>query len=121
MATINVYTERTPNPATMKFLVNKLLVNGALDYPNREQAQESPFARELVKFNFVDCVLIASKFLNVTKATVADWEDIVALLLRFVKGPVEADLKIQSLTTAEPIEFEVSETEVRIQQIQHHY
>lgn len=121
MATINVYTERTPNPATMKFLVNKLLVNGALDYPNREQAQESPFARELFKFNFVDGVFFASNFVTVTKTADAEWEDIEALLKEFVKGAVESELKIQEVATDETIEFEGSETEVRIQQILHDY
>lgn len=121
MATINVYTERTPNPATMKFLVNKLLVNGALDYPTRDKAQESPFARELFKFNFVDGVFFASNFVTVTKTADAEWEDIEALLKEFVKGAVESELKVQEVATNEHVEFEGSETEIRIQQILHDY
>ena len=39
--TINVYTESTPNPATMKFIVNKLLINGSVDYPTKESAFDS--------------------------------------------------------------------------------
>ena len=46
---INVYTESTPNPATMKFIVNKLLINGSVDYPTKESAENSPFAKELYK------------------------------------------------------------------------
>ncbi len=121
MATINVYTERTPNPATMKFLVNKLLVNGALDYPNREKAQESPFARELFKFNFVDGVFFASNFVTVTKTADAEWEDIEALLKEFVKGAVESEIKVQEVVTDENVEFEGSDIEIRIQQILHDY
>lgn len=121
MATINVYTERTPNPATMKFLVNKLLVNGALDYPNREKAQESPFASELFKFNFVDGVFFASNFVTVTKSADAEWEDIEALLKEFVKGAVESEIKVQEVATDETVEFEGSEIEIRIQQILHDY
>lgn len=121
MATINVYTERTPNPATMKFLVNKLLVNGALDYPDREKAQESPFARELFKFNFVNGVFFASNFVTVTKTAEAEWEDIEALLKEFVKGAVESEVKVQEVVTDENIEFEGTETEIRIQQILHDY
>ncbi len=121
MATINVYTERTPNPATMKFLVNKLLVNGALDYPDREKAQESPFARELFKFNFVNGVFFASNFVTVTKTEDAEWEDIEALLKEFVKGAVESEIRVQEVVTDENVEFEGSETEVRIQQILHDY
>ena len=121
MATINVYTEYTPNPATMKFLVNKLLINGSLDYPDREKAQESPFARELFKFNFVNGVFFASNFVTVTKTEDADWEDIEAILKDFVKGAVESELKIQEVARDEDVNFEGSETEIKIQQILHDY
>jgi NFU1 iron-sulfur cluster scaffold homolog, mitochondrial len=121
MATINVYTEYTPNPATMKFLVNKLLINGSLDYPDREKAQESPFARELFKFNFVNGVFFASNFVTVTKTEDADWEDIEAILKDFVKGAVESELKIQEVAKDEDVNFEGSETEIKIQQILHDY
>src|SRR5690606_9654297 len=116
MATINVYTETTPNPATMKFLVNKLLINGSLDYADRESAQESPFARELFKFNFVNGVFFASNFVTVTKTDSVEWSDIEAILKDFVKGAVESELKVQEVATGEHTEFEGTETEIKIQQ-----
>ena len=92
MATINVYTESTPNPSTMKFLVNKLLINGSVDFPNKEAAQASPFALELFKFNFVNGVFFASNFVTITKTEEAEWEDIEALLKDFVKGAESLNL-----------------------------
>ncbi|MBK1441598.1 NifU family protein [Parapedobacter sp. ISTM3] len=121
MATINVYTEYTPNPATMKFLVNKLLVNGSLDFPDREKAQASPFARELFKFNFVNGVFFASNFVTITKTEDAEWEDIEAILKDFVKGAVESELKVQEVVKDEEVNFEGTETEIKIQQILHDY
>ncbi|SKC00049.1 Fe-S cluster biogenesis protein NfuA, 4Fe-4S-binding domain [Sphingobacterium nematocida] len=121
MATINVYTESTPNPATMKFLVNKLLINGSVDYPDREKAQESPFARELFKFNFVNGVFFASNFVTITKSEDAEWEDIEALLKDFVKGAVESELKVQEVISDENVSFEGTETEIKIQQVLHDY
>ncbi|SEN95128.1 Fe-S cluster biogenesis protein NfuA, 4Fe-4S-binding domain [bacterium A37T11] len=121
MATINVYTESTPNPATMKFLVNKLLYNGSLDFPDREKAQSSPFARELFKFNFVSGVFFASNFVTVTKVAEVEWEDIEGLLKDFVKGAVESELKVQEIVTDENVNFEGTETEIKIQQILHDY
>lgn len=121
MATINVYTEYTPNPATMKFLVNKLLVNGSLDYPDPEKAQESPFARELFKFNFVNGVFFASNFVTITKVDDVEWEDVEAILKEFIKGAVESELRIQDVVTDENTNFEGSETEIKIQQILHDY
>ena len=121
MATINVYTESTPNPATMKFLVNKLLINGSLDFPDREKAQASPFASELFKFNFVNGVFFASNFVTITKTDDAEWQDIESLLKDFVKGAVESELRVQEIDKDENITFEGTETEIKIQQILHDY
>src|SRR5471030_2714997 len=92
---INVYTESTPNPATMKFIVNKLLINGSVDYATKESAQSSPFAKELYKFSFVNGVFFASNFVTVTKFESDTWDDIMPILKEFVKGAVEAELKVK--------------------------
>ncbi|RVU00580.1 NifU family protein [Mucilaginibacter limnophilus] len=117
---INVYTEATPNPATMKFIVNKLLINGSVDYPTKESAEGSTFAKELYKFSFVNGVFFASNFVTVTKTDGTDWEDIEPILKEFVKGAVESELTVR---TEEPVEvnFEGSDTEVKIQQILNDY
>jgi Fe-S cluster biogenesis protein NfuA len=119
-STTNVYTEITPNPATKKFLVNKLLINNSIDFPNRESAEKSQFARELFKFNFVTGVFFASNFVTITKSESAAWEDIEPILKEFVKGAVESELNIIEKEEAN-VNFEGSETEVKIQQILHDY
>lgn len=120
-SSINVYTESTPNPATMKFLVNKLLINGSADFATRESAEKSPFARELFKFNFVNGVFFASNFVTITKTDDADWADIEAVLKEFVKGAVESEQKIQEEGDEESTNFEGTETEIKIQQILNDY
>jgi len=117
---INVYTESTPNPATMKFIVNKLLINGSVDYPTRESAEHSPFAKELYKFSFVNGVFFASNFVTVTKTEGTEWQDIEAILKEFVKGAVEAEVKVQ-LEEQEDVAFEGTDTEIKIQQILNDY
>lgn len=118
---INVYTESTPNPASMKFLVNKLLINGSADYPSKESAESSPFAKELFKFNFVNGVFFASNFVTITKTEDAEWADIEQILKEFVKGAVESELMIQEKTSEEAPAFEGTEQEVKIQQILYDY
>ena len=117
---INVYTESTPNPATMKFLVNKLLTNGSVDFPNKESALKSPFASELFKFNFVTGVFFANNFVTITKSETADWADIEPILKEFVKGAVESEYKIQEIAHEETA-FVGTETEIKIQQILNDY
>jgi Fe-S cluster biogenesis protein NfuA len=118
---INVYTETTPNPATMKFIVNKLLINGSVDYPTKESAEHSPFAKELYKFSFVNGVFFASNFVTVTKVEGTEWADLEAIIKEFVKGAVEAELKVQAEEQEENVAFEGTDTEVKIQQILHDY
>jgi Fe-S cluster biogenesis protein NfuA len=118
---ISVYTEATPNPATMKFIVNKLLINGSVDYATRESAENSPFAKELYKFSFVNGVFFASNFVTVTKTEGSDWDDIQPILKEFVKGAVESELKVQTVEQAVDVDFEGTETEIKIQQILNDY
>lgn len=118
---ITVYTEATPNPATMKFIVNKLLINGSVDYPTNESASGSRFASELYKFNFVTGVSFASNFVTVTKAADTDWADIEFLLKEFVKGAVESEYSVQDIAQDENVNFEGSDIEIKIQQILHDY
>lgn len=117
---INVYTESTPNPATMKFLVNKLLLNGSIDFATKESAAESPFAGELFRFDFVNGVFFASNFVTITKTESANWADIEPILKEFVKSAVESEIKIQE-QQEEIASFKGTEVEIKIQQILHDY
>lgn len=121
MATIKIYTEDTPNPATKKFLVNKLLINGSADFADVEAAQHSPFAKELFKFNFVDGVFFASNFVTVTKTKDSDWIDIEDIVKEFVQGAVEAELLIKEVEHDDSVNFEGTDLEKKIQQILHDY
>lgn len=118
---INVYTEQTPNPASVKFLVNKLLLNGSVDFASKEDAEGSPFAKELFKFNFVAGVFFASNFVTITKTEDADWQDIEPVLKEFVKGAVEAELQIKEIVQEEAPNFEGTDSEIKIQQILYDY
>ncbi len=118
---INVYTEQTPNPASVKFLVNKLLINGSIDFPNRESAAGSAFASELFKFDFVAGAFFASNFVTISKTEDADWQDIEPILKDFVKGAVESELQIKEVVQEEAPNFEGTESEVKIQQILYDY
>src|SRR5690606_31005936 len=98
-----------------------LLLNGSLDYPDAEKAKESPFATELYKFNFVNGVFFASNFVTITKTPDSDWEDIEGILKEFVRGAVEAELRVKEVEHDDTVIFEGTETEVKIQQILHDY
>lgn len=120
-ATVNIYTEQTPNPATMKFLTTKLLVSGSLDFANQESAQESPFAKELFKFSFIKGVFFASNFITITKEEGIEWDDITAILKEFIKGAIESEIKITTETEVQTQEFSGTDAEKKIQQVLEDY
>ena len=75
-----IQTEATPNPATMKFLPGRpVLENGTLDLRNAEQAEQSPLAEGLFGIPGVSGVFFGSDFITVTKtagsAEVKDGEE----------------------------------------------
>ena len=50
-----IETERTPNPATRKFLPGRTVMEaGSRDFPNAESAEASPLAEALFATNLVD-------------------------------------------------------------------
>ncbi|HWV72293.1 MAG TPA: NifU family protein, partial [Pseudosphingobacterium sp.] len=51
----------------------------------------------------------------------SDWEDILPILKDFVKGAVESELLIQEIKSEENLNFEGSDTEIKIQQVLHDY
>jgi Fe-S cluster biogenesis protein NfuA len=81
-----IYAEETPNPASMKFVANRLLlVSGATaEYKSIEETKDAPIAKALFSFPFVKSVFISSNFISVNKHDSVLWEDIVQELRIFI-------------------------------------
>lgn len=89
-APIDIYTEATPNPETLKFVVNKMLyASKSVDYPTLESAKGSPLAMDLFGFPFVKGVFIMNNFVTITKHPEIVWEDIMPSLKAFIKKYVQ--------------------------------
>jgi Fe-S cluster biogenesis protein NfuA len=88
---IFVYTELSPNPNSMKFVLNFELVPDGLsfDYPSQESALEegnaSPLAADLFQFPHVKRVFIASNFITITKGDDIAWEEVLRDTKQFIK------------------------------------
>ena len=81
-----IHTERTPNPATRKFLPGQpVMESGSRDFPDRESAAASPLAAELFATGEVEGVFYGSDFISVTAAPGASWDalepQVVGMLL----------------------------------------
>ncbi len=75
-----IQTEATPNPATLKFLPGRAVLDGTLDMTDREQATKSPLAEKLFDIPNVSGVFFGSDFITVTKAD-GDWQQLKPLIL----------------------------------------
>jgi hypothetical protein len=84
---IVLYAESTPNPATMKFVANKMLIeDGATaQYLTADATGGSPLAARLFRFPFVKAVFISANYVTVTKSDTLSWDDITLELREFIR------------------------------------
>ena len=76
-----IQTEATPNPATLKFLPGRpVLETGTLDMPTKEAAAQSPLAAKLFDVANVGAVFFGSDFIAVTK-TGGEWQQLKPAIL----------------------------------------
>ena len=75
-----IQTEATPNPATLKFLPGRTVLDGTLEIVEREQATKSPLAEKLFDIPSVSGVFFGSDFITVTK-TDGEWQQLKPLIL----------------------------------------
>lgn len=83
--------EKTPNPATLKFLPGRqIMASGTRDFASPEEADASPLAQALFTLGDVTGVFFGSEFISVTIAPGAEWSDvkpdIMAILLDHFTG-----------------------------------
>jgi Fe-S cluster biogenesis protein NfuA len=80
----SIHIEATPNPATMRFVANRLLVpeGRMMEFTSPEEAEAvSPLAGYVFNLPFVTGVFISDNFITVTKNDSIGW-DMVQLELR---------------------------------------
>lgn len=69
-----IQTESTPNPATLKFLPGRsVMEEGTADFADAEAAQRSPLARRLFAVDGVTGVFFGSDFVSVAKRDDKEW------------------------------------------------
>lgn len=72
-----IETETTPNPATLKFLPGRVVMEaGTRDFASPEEAEASPLADALFGLGDVTGVLFGRDFISVTAAPGIDWIDL---------------------------------------------
>ena len=106
--TVNLYIEANPNPNSLKFVANFMLVpeGQIFDYPDVESAGASPLARELFAFDFVERVFYMSNFITVTKSENVEWPEIRDQIKDCIKSYLDSGKDLFDETVVEEITAE---------------
>jgi Fe-S cluster biogenesis protein NfuA len=95
-----VYTEMTPNPNSMKFVADRMLIgdNQVAEFVEASQAKgASPLAQNLFNFPFVKGVFVMGNFVTVNKDDSIEWD----LMKNEVREFIQRYLMENNLAVAE--------------------
>src|SRR5438045_9601334 len=116
-----IRTERTPTPATRKFLPGQTVLEaGTRDFADAESAAASPLAQALFDSGLVEGVFYGRDFISVTAGPGVSWTDLEPLVLEtlldhFVSGaPLFAPGTPDGITLANDSAFDHDPSHTRI-------
>src|SRR3546814_7736067 len=100
-----IQTEQTPNPATLKFLPGRTVMeSGTADFPGPEKAEgKSPLAERLFQVDGVAAVFFGSDFVTVTKVADKEW---------YLLKPAILGAFMEHFTAGKPVLHAAAETPV---------
>ncbi|HKC68030.1 MAG TPA: NifU family protein [Bacteroidia bacterium] len=95
-----IYAEATPNPSSMKFVANKMLLEAGAtaQYNTIAETKQAPLAQKLFEFPFVKQVFISANYITINKHDFIDWDDVLLETRTFIseylnkKNPVVIEL-----------------------------
>ena len=124
MNNINIYLEANPNPNSLKFVTDKMLVDDGVikDYPDIESANDSPIAKALFEFDYIERVFIMSNFITITKNNQVHWDAIKLELRNFIKKYLEEGNKVIEITnTKKKSDIPENEIDKKIKEVLDEY
>lgn len=93
-----IYAEMTPNPAVMKFVSQRFIVEGFLEVKSKEQAEDVPLAKAILdEFDFAKEVFISDNFVAVTKDDSVQWHEVMVAVRSFVAEYLQAGNKVSNI------------------------
>ena len=86
--------ETTPNPHSLKFVVNRPICTEKLEIQDRSQASRSPLAAKILGFPWAKTVFLGENFITVTKEDWLDWDSLSDPLSELIKEHLERGEKV---------------------------
>jgi Fe-S cluster biogenesis protein NfuA len=102
----------TPNPNTIKFLVNvELLEKGSIEFNSPEDAKGSLIAEKLFEVTGLTQVFVGKNFISITKAQEAGWEDVLESSSNEIKAILQETTDVISKEIVDRLLEEVDESD----------
>jgi len=123
---ITLYTESNPNPNSLKFVANFMLMPEGIsrDYPKIEDTVEAPLAKALFEeFEFVEGVFYMSNFVTVTKKEETEWFEVKVSVQEFIKDWLQNEKPVITEEIKDDIDSELtgSDAEAKIKGVLEEY
>ncbi|MFP5519800.1 MAG: NifU family protein [Bdellovibrionia bacterium] len=85
MSAQKVSFEATPNPATLKFLLQQKVTDEGFECATPAEAERSPLAAKIFGFPWTASVFVGTDFITVTKQDWVDWEVLAQPLANLIQ------------------------------------
>jgi len=113
---VTIYAEMTPNPKTMKFVADHMLISSGeiVEFLSPSDSKGySTLADALFNFPFVTKIFIAQNFVTVTKNNMIEWSDVSLEMRDFIREWLtENEEAVQKIPEQSKIEV-VSESQIK--------
>ena len=107
---VNIQLEWTPNPNTLKYVVDvRLIPSGAVNLTSKEAAAErSPLASKLFEVPGVVGVMVGTTFVTVTKGEQGEWDELNDGVMSAIETHLDAGLPVLSGEAAAAVQAPVA-------------
>ncbi|MEN2435684.1 NifU family protein [Weeksellaceae bacterium A-14] len=93
-----VYAEMTPNPAVMKFVSSRGILNGFVEVKSRDEAAGVPLAQAVFEeFPYVTEIFISDNYVAVTKDDTFQWHEIMTPVRSFIAEYLQNGGKVSDI------------------------
>ena len=119
---ISIYLEANPNPNSLKFVAEYMLVEPGrnYDFPDKDSASHAALAQELFGYDYVRRVFYMSNFITVTKTEEKEWREVQDELKAHIKNYLESGREIIDLSAVEVVADE-TEMDLKIKGLLEEY
>src|SRR5215831_4479813 len=117
---VNIQLEWTPNPSTLKYVVDRrLLPSGAVNLTSLQAAEEkSPLAAKLMRIEGVSAVMIGTNFVTITKGEAGEWDQMNDAVMQVIETHLGANLPaVTAEAVSTPAHGGETEVERKIREI----